>query len=61
MIFYVKELLDAIKPPLYIARGRRPWSLGYYTAKKNAEFFDIHKDKSLGTGFAAAARGVACI
>lgn len=36
MIFYVKELLDAITTPLYIARGRRPWSLGYYTAKKNA-------------------------
>ena len=34
MIFTLKELLDAIAMPWYVASGRRPWSLGYYTAKK---------------------------
>lgn len=36
MVFKIKELLDALVFPLYVVRGRRPWSLGYYTAKKRA-------------------------
>lgn len=36
MIFKIKEWLDACLYPLYALRGRRPWSLGYYTAKRNA-------------------------
>jgi SAM-dependent methyltransferase len=34
-IFKLKELFDAATTPLYILRGRRPWSLGYYTRKKS--------------------------
>lgn len=34
MLFEMKEILDALVKPLYVARGRRPWSPGYYTAKK---------------------------
>ena len=34
MMHRVKEMLDACAHPYYVARGRRPWSLGYYTAKK---------------------------
>lgn len=33
-LFRIKEALDALATPLYAARGRRPWSPGYYTAKK---------------------------
>lgn len=36
MLFRVKELLDFLAFPIYRMRGGRPWSLGYYTAKKNA-------------------------
>ncbi len=35
MLFEIKETLDVLAKPLYVARGRRPWSLGYYTDKKN--------------------------
>jgi hypothetical protein len=34
MLFQIKKSLDAIAYPLYIARGRRPWLPGYYTAKR---------------------------
>lgn len=34
MLFKIKEALDAFATPLYVARGRQPWSPGYYTAKK---------------------------
>jgi len=36
MIFKLKEVLDALFYPIYVVRGRRPWRLGYYTAKKRA-------------------------
>ena len=36
MLFKIKEALDTLATPFYIARGHRPWSLGYYTAKKEA-------------------------
>jgi SAM-dependent methyltransferase len=35
MLFQIKEALDRIAKPLYNLQGRRPWSLGYYTAKKD--------------------------
>lgn len=34
MLFGIKEMADAMALPLYVARGSRPWSAGYYTAKK---------------------------
>jgi hypothetical protein len=34
MINQIKEVMDAMCLPLYVARGRRPWSLGYHTAKR---------------------------
>jgi SAM-dependent methyltransferase len=34
MLFSIKEALDKLAMPLYVARGRRPWSPGYYTAKQ---------------------------
>ncbi len=34
MLFEIKETLDVLAKPLYVARGRRPWSPGYYTDKK---------------------------
>jgi SAM-dependent methyltransferase len=36
MFFKIKEVLDYIASPVYRARGQRPWSPGYFTAKKNA-------------------------
>jgi SAM-dependent methyltransferase len=36
MIFKIKELLDSLLYPFYLLLGRRPWSGGYYTAKKLA-------------------------
>ena len=34
MLFEIKEFLDLLATPVYLARGRRPWSPGYHTAKK---------------------------
>jgi SAM-dependent methyltransferase len=34
VFFKLKEIADAIASPLYVLRGRPPWSLGYYTSKK---------------------------
>lgn len=34
MLFKIKEALDMLATPIYLIRGRRPWSPGYYTAKK---------------------------
>jgi SAM-dependent methyltransferase len=34
MLFEIKESIDAMCYPFYLARGRRPWSPGYYTAKR---------------------------
>lgn len=34
MLFKIKETLDALATPLYVTRGHRPWTPGYYTAKK---------------------------
>lgn len=34
MWFEIKEYLDVLATPFYAAGGRRPWSPGYYTAKK---------------------------
>jgi len=36
MFFRIKEWIDYFAFPIYLLRGKRPWSLGYYTAKKNA-------------------------
>ena len=34
MLFQIKESIDAMCYPFYLARGRKPWSPGYYTAKR---------------------------
>jgi SAM-dependent methyltransferase len=34
MLFEVMEKIDALCYPLYVARERRPWCPGYYTAKR---------------------------
>jgi SAM-dependent methyltransferase len=34
MLFEILEKIDALCYPLYVARARRPWSPGYYTAKR---------------------------
>lgn len=34
IILKLKELGDAVAYPLYVLRGRQPWSVGYYTNKK---------------------------
>ena len=34
MFFKIKEILDAAAWPIYSIKGRRPWTLGYYTEKK---------------------------
>lgn len=34
MLFEIKELLDGLAAPFYKVNGCRPWSPGYYTAKK---------------------------
>lgn len=34
LVFRLKEIGDAMASPVYAMRGRRPWSLGYYTSKK---------------------------
>lgn len=36
MLFKIKEILDTLATPFYVTRGRKPWSPGYYTAKKRA-------------------------
>jgi SAM-dependent methyltransferase len=36
MVYKIKESLDAMAWPIYLARGCRPWTPGYYTAKKKA-------------------------
>jgi len=36
MTFALKEFADCCATPLYLMGGRRPWSPGYYTAKKAA-------------------------
>lgn len=36
IIFKIKTFIDHICLPLYYLGGRRPWTLGYYTAKKKA-------------------------
>lgn len=36
MLFEIKELLDGLATPFYKLSGRKPWSPGYYTAKKRA-------------------------
>lgn len=33
-MWVIKELIDSICYPTYVLLGRRPWTLGYYTAKK---------------------------
>jgi SAM-dependent methyltransferase len=50
MFFKIKETLDTLATPLYVARGHRPWSLGYYTAKKETICSGI--DTGLFTGVA---------
>jgi SAM-dependent methyltransferase len=34
MLFEIKESMDTLCYPFYLARGRKPWSPGYYTAKR---------------------------
>jgi SAM-dependent methyltransferase len=36
MLFKLKKCIDYAATPLYLLRGKRPWSAGYYTAKKKA-------------------------
>lgn len=36
MLYRIKQLIDASVYPLYLARGRKPWTVGYYTAKRRA-------------------------
>ena len=36
MLFKIKEGMDLLAAPYYRARGCRPWSPGYFTAKKKA-------------------------
>ncbi len=36
MLFEIKEFIDGLATPIYKARGNRPWTLGYYTAKRKA-------------------------
>lgn len=35
LVFRIKEMADAVALPVYLASGRRPWSVGYFTRKKN--------------------------
>jgi SAM-dependent methyltransferase len=35
VFFKLKEMLDAVASPLYVLRGRPPWSVGYYSRKKS--------------------------
>lgn len=48
MIFKIKELLDTLLHPFYVISGRRPWRVGYYTAKKRAICGSIDSDVMLG-------------
>lgn len=34
VLFRIKEILDLLAVPVYLALGRRPWSPGYYSVKK---------------------------
>ena len=34
MLFEIKEYMDVLATPIYLANGRKPWSPGYYTAKR---------------------------
>jgi SAM-dependent methyltransferase len=34
MLFQIKESIDVMSYPLYVARGRKPWTFGYYSAKR---------------------------
>jgi SAM-dependent methyltransferase len=43
LLFRLKEIADAIASPLYVLGGRRPWSPGYYTAKKSCIVAGIDK------------------
>jgi len=36
MLFKIKEILDWLLFPLYLLRGRKPWTPGYYSAKKRS-------------------------
>ncbi|ABB24701.1 class I SAM-dependent methyltransferase [Pelodictyon luteolum] len=58
MRFQIKEALDRIATPLYNLKGRRPWSPGYYTAKKDTICAAIDKgllikDSKLPAGYAS--------
>lgn len=49
LIFGMKEVLDACAVPLYLLRGRPPWSAGYYTTKKRVIIDAIdHKAVQVG-------------
>jgi len=55
MFFRVKEALDYLATPLYVLRGKKPWSIGYYTAKKRSicsaiETNALSNDKNLPAG-----------
>jgi SAM-dependent methyltransferase len=45
----LKELVDSLFYPVYLLRGRIPWTLGYYTAKKLAIQNAIDNDIFQGT------------
>jgi len=53
MLYYLKKLFDACVYPVYVARGRKPWKLGYYTAKRR------HIEKAIDKGLLKPGRSLA--
>jgi SAM-dependent methyltransferase len=49
VVFRLKEILDGAAIPIYLLRGRRPWSLGYYT-RKNALIEDAIDQNAVQIG-----------
>lgn len=65
MNFAIKEALDAVAYPVYLATGRRPWRPGYYTAKKRAISGAVDRrlladgqDLPVGTGYRIDERAI---
>jgi len=49
-LFKLKEFLDLLAFPVFLARGRKPWGIGYYTAKKRGISSGIDSAVFAGTG-----------
>lgn len=65
MWFEIREYLDVLATPFYTAGGRRPWSPGYYTAKKkticdaiDAGLFSRGAEPPSGYGYSIDERSV---